>query len=207
MLFRHDCFWPQRLSLFFWNVQIQQLLMLLVSINHSCLLFFNERSFHLAFCRIIAPFPFFFFFAAFWRCFVVFPVWRISLKNTCIIIHDLVKFIWKIIKKLSKRLNHCLILNFKLWELIHTNKNNFSNLAYMKLFFPLSAYILLSEIIFNFINVGVCYDILNDFTVQIQILNSQFTNTFHKFAAVIWKLFEAKITRSTWKQTGARNEN
>lgn len=67
----------------------------------------------------------------------------------------------------------------------------------MKLFFPLSAYILLPEIIFNFINVGVCYDILNDFTVQIQILNSQFTNTFHKFAAVIWKLFEAKITRST----------
>lgn len=53
----------------------------------------------------------------------------------CIIIYDLVKFIWKIIKKLSKQLSYCLILNFKLWELIHTNKNNFSNLVYMKLFF------------------------------------------------------------------------
>lgn len=125
----------------------------------------------------------------------------------CIIIYDLVKFIWKIIKKLSKQLSYCLILNFKLWELIHTNKNNFSNLVYMKLFFFLSTIYLLSEIIFNFINVGIRYDILNDFTVQIQILNSQFTNTFHKFAAVIWKLFEARITRSTRKQTGARNEN
>lgn len=76
----------------------------------------------------------------------------------------------------------------------------------MKLLFFFKIY-LLPEIIFNFINVGICYDIFNDFTVQIQILNSQFANTFHKFAAVIWKLFETRVTRSTRKQTGAGNEN